>query len=87
MQAELKQGVDTIYSNDCAVAAKMRDGSVDRGDSSTVQGKLKQGVDTIYSTGFAFAAKMRDGSVITWGDPEYGSNTCKGKGLAKPRLC
>ena len=28
MQAELKQGVDTIYSNDSAFAAKMKDGSV-----------------------------------------------------------
>jgi hypothetical protein len=47
VQAELNQGVDTIYSTHYAFAAKMKDGRVvtwgnDRygGDSSDVQAKL-----------------------------------------------
>jgi hypothetical protein len=78
VQAELKQGVDTIYSTECAFAAKMKDGSVvtwgragHGGDSSAVQKELnneeRKGVDTIYSTRSAFAAKIQDGSVVTWG--------------------
>jgi capsule polysaccharide export protein KpsC/LpsZ len=49
VQAELKQGVDTIYSTDFAFAAVMRDQSVvtwgspwSGGDSSTVEAELKQ---------------------------------------------
>ena len=47
VQAELKQGVDTIYSTRYTFAAKMRDGSVvtwgharSGGDSSAVQTEL-----------------------------------------------
>jgi co-chaperonin GroES (HSP10) len=85
VQAELKQGVDTIYSAYGAFAAKMQDGSVvtwgaarKGGDSSRVQAELKQGVDTIYSTfGGAFAAKMQDGSVVTWGRAGYGGDSSR----------
>jgi hypothetical protein len=48
VQAELKQGVDTIYSTARAFAAKMQDGSVVTwgddvwgGDCSRVQAELK----------------------------------------------
>jgi hypothetical protein len=88
VQAELKQGVDKIYSTHYAFAAKMQDGSVvtwgspmSGGDSSRVQAELKQkaelkqGVDTIYSTDDAFAALMQDGSVVTWGDPVNGGDS------------
>jgi hypothetical protein len=73
VQAELKQGVDTIYSTGNAFAAVMKDRSVVTwghtrwgGDSSLVQAELKQGVDTIHSTNYAFAAVMNDRSVVTW---------------------
>jgi hypothetical protein len=82
VQAELKQGVDTIYSTYGAFAAVMKDGSVVTwgdsnygGDSSLVQAELKQGVDTIYSNYGAFAAKMQDGSVVTWGNPITGGDS------------
>jgi hypothetical protein len=49
VQAELKQGVDTIYSTRYAFAAVMRDGSVVTwgnasygGDSSTVRAEVEQ---------------------------------------------
>ena len=61
VQAELKTGVDIIYSTERSFCAQLVNGGIvtwghERwgGDSSGVQAELKTGVDTIYSTSRAF---------------------------------
>ena len=72
-------GVDTIYSIQSALAAKLTDGSVvtwgserGGGDSSSVQAQLK-GVDKIYSSTATFVAKLVNGNLVTWGNNRYSS--------------
>ena len=81
VQSQLMQGVDTIYSNSHAFAARMLDGSIvtwgvafEGGDSSMVQAQLKN-VDAVYATDKAFAALLSNGSVVTWGDPINGGDS------------
>ena len=77
--AQLKGGVQHIYSTSAAFAAVKDDGSVltwgkpEKGaDSSAVREQLREGVKQIFSTSKAFAALKDDGTVVTWGMTEWG---------------
>ena len=84
VRSQLLQGVEALFSNAQAFAAKKKDGSVVTwghlcgSQSCPVTGSdLASGVRTVVSTKLAFAAIKDDGSVFTWGEDNDGGDSKK----------